>query len=127
MVASKKKIILAEDDRFISKAYSAGLQSQGFNVITSYDGIEAVEAIKKNEPDLILLDLIMPSKNGFEVLEELKLDNSLKKTPVLVLSNLGQESDVEKAKALGAVDYLVKSNFSMDDVIEKVKFYLAKK
>jgi two-component system, OmpR family, alkaline phosphatase synthesis response regulator PhoP len=121
-----KKIILAEDDKFISKAYSAGLSGEGFEVIATYDGEEAMKAIKKNKPDLILLDLVMPSKNGFEVLEELKLDKSLGKIPVLILSNLGQESDVEKAKALGAVDYLVKSNFSMKDVIEKVKFYLAK-
>jgi DNA-binding response OmpR family regulator len=126
MADSKKTIVLAEDDKFISKAYSAGLTGEGFGVITVYDGEEAMEAIKKNKPNLILLDLVMPSKNGFEVLEELNLDKSLSSISVLVLSNLGQESDVEKAKALGAKDYLVKSNFSMKDVIEKVKFHLAK-
>jgi DNA-binding response OmpR family regulator len=127
MTDSKKKIVLAEDDRFISKAYSSGLTNEGFEITVAYDGNEAMVAITSAKPNLVLLDLVMPSKNGFEVLEELKLDKSLKKIPVLVLSNLGQESDIEKAKALGALDYLVKSNFSMKDVIEKVKFHLAKK
>jgi two-component system, OmpR family, alkaline phosphatase synthesis response regulator PhoP len=126
MADSKRTIVLAEDDKFISKAYSAGLSDEGFNIIAVYDGEEALKAIKENKPDLILLDLVMPSKNGFEVLEDLNLDKSLKGISVLVLSNLGQESDIEKAKALGAKDYLVKSNFSMKEVIEKVKFYLAK-
>lgn len=76
---------------------------------------------------MILLDLIMPVQNGFEVLEELATDDGVKKIPVIVLSNLGQDSDVEKGKSLGAIDYLVKTDYSMKEVIEKVKFYLAKK
>jgi DNA-binding response OmpR family regulator len=126
MSDAKKKILLAEDDKFISKAYSAGLQKAGFDIVNATDGVEAIELIKTRHPDIILLDLIMPRKNGFEVLEDLKLDKSIKTVPIVILSNLGQESDVEKAKALGAADYLVKSNYTMDAVVEKVKFHLAK-
>jgi len=126
MASTKKKILLAEDDKFIGRAYKAGFEHEGFEVTVVTDGDEAMASVKSATPDIILLDLIMPVKNGFEVLEELKLDNALKKIPVIVLSNLGQESDVDKAKALGAVDYLIKSNFSMKKVTEKIKFHLAK-
>jgi DNA-binding response OmpR family regulator len=122
----KKKILLAEDDKFISKAYNAGLEKSGFEILVAYDGVDAINKIKSKKPDLVLLDLIMPIKNGFEVLEELKLDDALKHIPVIILSNLGQESDVAKAKDLGSVDYMIKSNFTMAQVIEKIKFHLAK-
>lgn len=121
------KILLAEDDRFISRAYTDGLERIGFEVATAFDGAEALEKIKTNIPDLVLLDLIMPEKNGFEVLEELRMNKKLEDIYVIILSNLGQSSDIEKAKDLGAVDYLIKTNFSMKEVIEKVKFYIAKK
>ena len=121
-----KKILLAEDDKFISRAYSDGLSRAGFEVILAMDGIEAVELARKEKPDMILLDLIMPRKNGFEVLIELNDEAELKKIPVIILSNLGQESDITKGKEMGAVDYLIKSNFSLKEVIEKIKKYLLK-
>lgn len=124
---NKKKILLVEDDKYIVRAYKDGLERAGFEVLTASDGNEALEKIKKDLPDLILLDLIMPVKNGFEVLEELKVDDGMKKIPVVILSNLGQDTDVEKGKALGAVDYLIKTDYSMKEVIEKTKFYVAKK
>ena len=122
-----KKILLAEDDQFISRAYKDGLERAGFEIVIALDGIEAVEKIRSEKPDIVLLDLIMPERNGFEVLEEIKKDEYLKKIPVIILSNLGQESDVKKGKDLGAVDYFIKTDFSMKEVIEKVKFYLARK
>jgi len=122
-----KKIILAEDDKYISKAYNVGLKDVGFDVSVAYDGNEALEKIKKDKPDLILLDLVMPEKNGFEVLEELGVNDELRKIPVIILSNLGQDSDIEKGRALGAVDYLIKSDLTMDEVIDKVKFHIAKR
>ena len=127
MDKAKKKILLAEDDKFISRAYKDGMERAGFEMIIAFDGIEAIEKINREKPDLILLDLIMPDKNGFEVLEEIKMDDGLKNIPVVILSNLGQDSDIEKGKALGAADYLIKSNLSMKEVIEKVRFYLARK
>ncbi len=121
---NKIKILLAEDDEFISLAYKDGLGRMGFEVVVASDGIEALEKVKKERPDIILLDIIMPRKNGFEVLTELKADPKFKKIPVIVLSNLGQDTDIQKGKELGAVDYLIKSNFSISEVADKIKKYL---
>lgn len=118
------KILLAEDDKFISKAYQDGLGRAGFEVIAAYDGNEALNKIKSKKPNIILLDLIMPEKNGFEVLEEIKTDNDLKNIPIIILSNLGQSSDIQRGRDLGANDYLIKSNFSIKEVIEKMKEYV---
>lgn len=117
---SKYKILLAEDDKFISRAYVDGLSRAGFQVSLASNGDEAVEKINSEKPDLVLLDVIMPDKNGFEVLESIKQVEELKKIPVIVLSNLGQDSDIQKGKELGAVDYLIKSNFSIKEVVEKI-------
>ncbi len=120
----KFTILLAEDDKFISRAYTDGLGRVGFNVIPAADGNETIAKARESKPDLILLDLIMPMKNGFEALEELKGDKELKAIPVIVLSNLGQETDIEQARKLGAVDYMIKANFSLQEVIDKIKTYL---
>ncbi|MEA1963127.1 MAG: response regulator [Patescibacteria group bacterium] len=117
----KIKILLAEDDKFISKAYQDGLGRAGFEVIAAYDGNEALKEARKEKPDIILLDLVMPEKNGFEVLEEIKADNDLKDIQIIILSNLGQSSDIQRGRDLGANDYLIKSNFSIKEVIEKIK------
>jgi len=110
------KILLAEDDRLICRAYEASLKQEGFEV--------ALQKLGDFTPDLILLDLIMPNKNGFEFLEAIKPVAKLKKIPIIVLSNLGQDSDVERAKALGAVDYMIKSDSSIQKIVEKAKEYL---
>jgi DNA-binding response OmpR family regulator len=115
---------LAEDDKFISLAYKDGLARQGFEVIHAPDGAEAVKLAKSEKPDIILLDLIMPEKNGFEALEELKADNETKDIPVIILSNLGQETDIKKGRELGAVDYLIKSNYAITEVVAKLEKYL---
>ncbi|MEK7586598.1 MAG: response regulator [Patescibacteria group bacterium] len=120
----KYKILLAEDDKFLSIALGDKLEREGFIAIKAPNGLEALGLIRSEKPDLILLDLIMPQRTGFQVLEELKKDAELAKIPVVVLSNLGQEPDREKAKALGAVDYLVKSDVQMGEVVEKLKTYL---
>jgi DNA-binding response OmpR family regulator len=125
MEGNKKiKIVLAEDDKFISMAYSDGLRRAGYEVFTAFDGVEALKKIREVRPDIILTDIIMPEKNGFEVLEEIKKDGALKKIPVLILSNLGQETDIQKGRELGANDFLIKANYSMTEVIEKINKYL---
>lgn len=124
MAEKKYKILIAEDDVFISRAYKDGLEQVGFEVITSFDGVETLKKIRSEKPDLVLLDLIMPVKNGFEVLEQVKEGNEFKHIPIVILTNLGQESDIEKGKELGAVDYLVKADLSMKQVIEKIKVHL---
>lgn len=116
----KIKILLAEDDKFIARAYTDGLTRSGYEVIAVTDGEEAVKKAKENNPDIILLDLIMPIKNGFEALEEIKADEKMKDVPVLILSNLGQDTDIKKGRDLGAVDYLIKSDYSMSEVIKKI-------
>lgn len=120
----QKKILLAEDDRLISRAYEACLKTEGFEVNAVFDGDEALAAIKNKTPDLILLDLIMPNKNGFEFLEEMRANSDWKKIPVIILSNLGQDSDIDRAKKMGTVDYLIKSDSSIQQVIDRVKKYL---
>jgi len=125
MTEDKKfKILLAEDDKFISRAYKDGLERAGFIVIQATDGEQAMEKTKQEVPDIILLDLIMPVKNGFEVLKGVKADEATKNIPIIILSNLGQDSDIEKGRELGAADYMIKSNFSMNEVIEKIKGHL---
>jgi len=115
-----KKLMVVDDDRFITKVYSIKLTHEGYDVILAHNGEEALEKAKKDKPGLILLDLIMPRMDGFETLERLKKDAKLKNVPVLVLSNLGQETDIERAMELGAEDYLVKSNISLKYILEKI-------
>lgn len=120
-IEKKIKIVMAEDDKFISKAYFDGLGRAGCEVTLAFDGEEALKVIREYKPDIVLLDLIMPIKNGFEVLEEMKKDNEIKNIPVIILSNLGQDTDIERGRELGASDYLIKSNFSINEVLEKIK------
>lgn len=123
---NKLKIALIEDDKFLLGAMNDKLLREGFTVFTATNGGEAMEVIKREKPDLVLLDLIMPVKSGFEVLEDIKRDNEVKNIPIIILSNLGQESDIEKGKELGAVDYLIKADFKMKEVIKKIKDHLPK-
>lgn len=115
-----KTILIAEDDRFLAKAYEAKLESSGFVVDLARDGEETLKKMKDAKPDIVLLDLVMPNKNGFEVLEEVQKDAALKKIPIIIVSNLGQEADVKRGMELGATDYLVKAEFSLQQVADLV-------
>lgn len=113
-----KKILVAEDDKFLAQAYRVKLTKAGFQIEIAINGEETLKILKTFQPDLILLDLVMPIMDGFTVLEELiRLKN---KTPVIVASNLGQEEDIKKAKALNVRDYIIKSNLSLDDLVKKI-------
>lgn len=125
-MADNKKILVVEDDRFLSKVYSKKLTKEGYDVSLAVEGSEAVRKVKEELPNLILLDLILPGKSGFEVLAEIKSDAKTSKIPVVILSNLGQEEDIRRGKELGAKDYLVKSNMSINEVVDKVKEHIAK-
>lgn len=116
-----KNILVAEDDRFLANAYRVKLTKAGFNVTIASDGAETVELLRKSMPDVLILDLVMPKKDGFTVLAEVKKDPVLSKVPVIVASNLGQKEDIDKAKSLGANDYIVKTDMSLNDIIEKIK------
>jgi DNA-binding response OmpR family regulator len=120
-------ILVVEDETFLVKIYTVKLKREGFDVSIATDGEQAVKMATELKPDIILLDLILPKMNGFEALEKMRLNPDLKKTPVIVLSNLGQDEDIKRAESLGATDYLVKANFSIQEVIAKVRATLAQK
>lgn len=116
-----KKILVIEDDRFLRELIKKKLLLEGFDVADAVDGEEGVKKTKEEKPDLILLDLILPSIDGFEVLSKIKEDSTTASIPVIILSNLGQREEIEKGLKLGAVDYLVKAHFTPGEIIEKVK------
>jgi two-component system, OmpR family, alkaline phosphatase synthesis response regulator PhoP len=120
MGQQSKSILLVEDDRFLRKAAEATLRRHGFTVRTAADGEEALQRVRDEAPDLVLLDLIMPKLQGFEVLRILKQDPATKQIPVVVLSNLGQESDVQQALQSGAAAYFIKANLSLQDLVTQV-------
>ena len=122
----KIKIVLVEDDPFLSKVLAFRLGEENFNIVLAEDGEQAIKKIKSEKPELVLLDLLLPKKSGLEVLEEIKKDENTKKIPVIILSNLGQQTDIIKGLQLGAVDYLVKANFGIKDIVEKIKEILIK-
>jgi len=120
-----KRILLAEDDRFLRRAAEAALKRAGFTVLAAADGEEALRMARAEKPDLVLLDLIMPKLQGFEVLKALKADPGTATIPVVVLSNLGQDGDVRRALEGGAVAYLVKANLSLDELVARARETLA--
>ncbi|MBI1975239.1 MAG: response regulator [Parcubacteria group bacterium] len=121
MSEEKKTILVVEDDVFLMNLLTMKLRREGFEVAQAFDGVEAVEQATRLRPALILLDLVLPKKNGFEVLQEIGQDPQLGQVPIVVISNLGQESDIARGKELGAVDYYVKARLSIDDLIKRVK------
>ncbi len=116
-----RRVLLAEDDRFLRKAAGAMLRRQGFTVLTAEDGEEALRIARAETPDLILLDLIMPKMQGFEVLKALKCDPQTSTIPVIILSNLGQESDSKAAREMGALDYWVKANLDLEELVRRIE------
>lgn len=117
-MAEKKRILIAEDEKALSHALELKLSFSGFDVTVVNNGEDALATLAKDTFDLVLLDIVMPGKNGFEVLEELKKNQN--KTPVIMLSNLSQEEDIEKAKSLGAVDFFIKSDTPLAEIVTMV-------
>ena len=118
---SKKTVLIAEDERSFVMAIKLELEKTGYDVSWGSTGAEAMEVLKQRPVDLVLLDIMMPVKNGFEVLAEMRADDKLKNIPVLVVSNLGQEADAERALSLGAKEYIVKADTSIHELIRKVR------
>ena len=116
-----KKIFIIEDDKFLRDLMSEKLVSEGFEVASAINGEEGIKKIQELKPDLLLLDLILPGMDGFEVLSQIKKMPDIAQIPVVVLSNLGQKEDIERGLNLGAVDYLIKAHFTPKEIIEKVK------
>jgi len=120
-----ERILLAEDDRILRKAGETALRKRGYDVVAAVDGEEALAKAREDPPDLVLLDVMMPKVHGFDVLRGLKGDPRLRDIPVIMLTNLEQPSDMQRASDGGAFGYLVKSNLDLDDLAAKVAEALA--
>lgn len=122
----KTKILIIEDDSYISDMYRIKLENSGYEVIVASDGIEGFKALEKQKPNVILLDIVMPKMNGFNVLKMIKNDSNYKNIPVILLTNLGQEENVKRGFELGAASYIIKAHFTPSEVVEKIKGVLEK-
>lgn len=114
-------LLVAEDDQFYANLYRTKLEKEGFGVVTAANGKETLELLKQHSPNLIILDLVMPEMDGFEVLKKIKEEKNLRDVPVIILSNLGQQEDIDRAQALGVFKYIVKSNVSIHQMVESVE------
>ena len=116
-----KTVLFVEDEAALQKTFGKILEEEGFKVISALDGDVGLKLAKLKKPDLILLDLILPKQNGFDVLKAIKEDEEIKDIPIIVLTNLETMDNVDRAIELGATTYLVKANYSLKEVIIKVK------
>jgi CheY-like chemotaxis protein len=121
---NKTRILLVEDDKFLRRACEIGLKKKGFTVFTANDGEEGLQQARSGSPDLILLDMLMPKLNGMETLEALKKDEQTRNIPVVILSNSSIDADIQQAKALGAIGYLVKASLSLQELGDRVVSFL---
>ncbi len=116
-----QKILIVEDDKFLREMITRKLDKEDYETIQAVDGKEGLERMREEKPDLVLLDLIMPGVGGFEVLEEAKKDPEIESIPIVILSNLGQKSEVERGLDLGAEDFLIKAHFTPREIIKKIQ------
>lgn len=124
MAINNKTILLMEDDIMVSSIYKAKFEADGFKVVIAIDGASGLELLKKEKPDIVLQDVILPGLDGFSVLEEIKRDKATKNIPVIMLTNLGTPEDKAKGQRMGATDYLVKASFTPSEISEKIKYIL---
>ena len=120
-MAKKKSILLVEDDVFLAELYATKLNLEGFEISLATDGEKGLKMIKEKKPDLILLDIILPKMDGFEILKIIKANKILKRIPVILLTNLSQKDEVKRGLELGADDYLIKAHFMPSEVVKKIK------
>lgn len=121
---ANQKILIIEDDKFFRELISKKLQKENFDVVTANDSKEAFAYLESNLPDLIVLDLILPGLDGYEILSIIKKDKRTSAIPVIVLSNLGQQEEIDKAKSLGVIDFMVKVNFTLEEIAGRIKHAL---
>lgn len=127
MASQKIKILLIEDDPFLLNMYATKFELENFEVVVADDGDKGAKLAIKESPDIILLDIILPKKDGFEVLEIIKADEKARKIPVVLLTNLSQKSEIEKGMAMGANDFLIKAHFMPSEVVTKIKKIIGEK
>lgn len=122
---NEKTLLLVEDDSFLIDILIQKFEADNYNVLHASNGKEAVRKAHDEEPDMILLDIVLPGMNGFEIIKKLKDDETTSDIPVAFLSNLGQKEDIEKGKKLGAVDFIVKANHSLDEIVDRASKILS--
>lgn len=122
---NKSKVLIVEDDTYISDMYRIKLESDGFEVEVATDGQAGLDAIINNHPDLVLLDVVMPKMDGFSVLQKIRKNPDFKNMPIVMLTNLGQKESVEKGLLLGANGYIIKAHFTPSEVVDKIKEFLS--
>jgi two-component system, OmpR family, alkaline phosphatase synthesis response regulator PhoP len=122
----KKRVLVIEDDVFLQNLEVSNLEKNGFEVVPVSTGEEAMKKIHEPNIDIILLDIVLPDFDGFEILKKIKTDKLLKNIPVIIFSNLSDEKDIEKGRELGANEFLVKSNFTLGELIQKINIILKK-
>lgn len=120
------KVLVVEDDNFLVSAYRAKLTKAGFVVEIATDGEEAIAKLPAFQPDIVIMDVVMPRKDGFTTLEEIRQQEQYKELPVIIATNLGQKDEVERAQQLGATDFITKSNLSMSELVDKINGFLKK-
>lgn len=120
-----KKILVVEDDQFYSSIFERKLKAEGYDVVVTSDGEKGLAAARELKPDLILLDMVMPVKDGYETLKDLRQDDTLKGVKVVILSNLGQDADIETTKQYHVADYIVKANMSLEEMVQTVRKVLS--
>ncbi len=125
-MADKTKVLMVDDDEFLLDMYSVKFKENGFEIDVARSGGEALDKIAKAKYDIMLLDIIMPMLDGFEVLARMKRERIAADMPVVVFSNLGQKEDIERGMSLGAKDYIIKAHFTPSEVVEKVKHIVKK-
>lgn len=123
---NNQTILIIDDDPFILEMYVLKFKECGFHIETAKDGKDGLQKIRDLKPDIVLLDVVMPALDGFEVLRTLNKEKMLEQTRVILLTNLGQKDDVERGLKLGAKDYIIKAHFTPSEVVEKVKAVLQK-
>ena len=123
---SPKTILIVDDDQFITIAYKAGFEQVGYAVMVANDGEEAIKMMSARHPDLVLLDIMMPKVDGFEVLQAIKATEGLSHIPIVVFTNLSQESDEKTARSYGAADFVTKANVSLNDLLARIERLLDK-
>jgi DNA-binding response OmpR family regulator len=116
-----RKVLIIEDDSFLQGLEAGKLKKEGYEIITASTGEEALKKINDPKIDIILLDLILPGVDGFEVLKKIRETEAVKNIPVIVFSNLSEEKDIKRSKELGATDFMVKSNFTLEELVGHVK------
>jgi DNA-binding response OmpR family regulator len=121
----EKRVLIIEDDLFLVRLYQLGFEKKGITTVVAADGQSALAFLNQNPPHAVVLDLMLPGISGFDVLTSMRKNPAWKNVPVLIVSNLGQEQDIQRAKDLGIKEYTVKANMKLMDVIAKIAGYLA--